>query len=107
MATPFKDWNGDTIYRCVVDCGALPDTSFKYVDITNLNVKRVLKLSGISNNPSNSTYLNLPMSNPTAAYNVSIAVSPGGSSNSNIAIGTGTDRSAYTMTYVEIVYTKN
>lgn len=109
MATPFKDWNGDTIYRCVVDCGALPNASFKYTDITSLNVKRVLRLSGISYSSTSQTYLNLPMANPTANFAVSLAVSPGreGSPSSTIAIGTGSDRSAFTQTYVEIVYTKN
>lgn len=108
MATPFKDWDGDTVYRCVVDCGALPNASFIYVDIARLNVKRVLRLSGISYSPTSHTYLSLPMANPNPDYAVSLAVSPGqGGSPSSIAIGTGNNRTAYTQTYVEVVYTKN
>lgn len=107
METPFKDWNGDTIYRCVIDCGALPNTTFKYVPIATVGViKRILKLSGIAYSSSIETYLNLPMANPNASLAVSLAASPYNGSLS-IAIGTGSDRTAFTQTYVEIVYTKN
>lgn len=107
METPFKDWNGDTIYRRIVDCGALPNAAFKYVPLATVGViKRILKLSGIAYSPSLVTYLNLPMANPNANLAVSLAVSPYDGSLS-LAIGTGSDRSGFTQTYVEVLYTKN
>ena len=106
MATPFKDWNGDTIYRCVVDCGALPNTDFKYVSINTLNVKNLMRLTGVAKSPTMNAFLSLPGSNPNAGYSTSLALAMNNSVLC-IALGTGTNRSTYTQTYVELLYTKN
>lgn len=107
MATPFKDWNGDTIYRCVVDCGALPNSEFKYVDISSLNIKQVLKLSGVSYNPTANSFFPLPFANREAQFSVLLAITLKSPYANTIAIETGSDRTTFTQTYVEVVYTKN
>lgn len=106
METPFKDYNGDTIYRIVVDCGTLPNTDFKYVSINTLNVKNLMRLTGVAKSPTTNGFLSLPGSNPNAGYSTSLALAMNNSVLC-IALGTGTNRSTYTQTYVELLYTKN
>lgn len=102
LETPFKDWNGDTIYKKTVDCGALPNNSFKNVSHNISNLKNVVSLTGVAYNPTTGTRLVLPGANPNADYSTSIAVT-----NTDIQIGTGTDRSAFTQTFITVSYTKN
>jgi hypothetical protein len=101
IETPFTDWNGDTIYKKTVDCGALPNSEFKNVPHNVANFKNLVSIDGVAKNPGTSTTLTLPASNPNAGYSVSIAADT-----TNIQIGTGTDRTAFTETYITIWYTK-
>ena len=103
---------GDTLYQKTIDCGTLPNASYKDVDagIIGLNV-RVVHLFGYSYSP---TALNIfPILRQSSGTTVA---SNGGSiecsarilknkTNWILRIVTGsTDRSSYTETYVTLVY---
>lgn len=101
LETPFKDWNGDIIYKKTVDCGALPDSSFKSVPHNISGLKNVVLLTGIAYNPTSGARLVLPGANPNTGYSTSIAIL-----NTTIDIGTGVDRTAFIQTFITVYYTK-
>ena len=92
--------DGKPLYRKVLDFGALPNASEKSIPHNIANLKDIIKLSAISK--SSGVYFPIPLgSSASLSANIYIlAVSE------YITIGTGSDRSTFTQTYVIIEYTK-
>lgn len=89
------------IYRKVFNIGTLPNTAIKDTahGLTNIEVK---KIYGYSKRANDNFYVPLPFSSEnTSGYNITLSVL-----NDYIRIATGTDRTAFTETYVTLEYTK-
>lgn len=86
--------------RLVINFGALPNTGTKSVahgiDITANTV--ITHLYGAATNPSTS-FIPIPYASPTSANNIELNMDA-----MNINITTGSNRSAYTTTFVVINY---
>ena len=93
--------NGKPIYRKTVNFGALPNATTKSVAHGAANVEQVVSVSGTFNNGSMAFFL--PYTNPDGGGIYNIAIYRNGS---NIAIQTGSDRTAYSG-YATIEYTKS
>lgn len=94
--------NGDDLYRKVVSCGTLPNNANKDVAHGISNFGKLIKGYGYT---SNGTYY-LPLPFPIAGAEPTTSISFFVSS-SQIRIFTGTDRRAYTETYIVLEYTKS
>lgn len=96
------DANGDTVYRKLIDFGALPNNTIKLVASGIVGLKSVVSLTAIATISGGGTYLSLPYCHPSiASYNINIAYT-----SDSIQIMTGSDRSNYTAVAV-LEYTKN
>lgn len=96
--------NNETVYRKVVNFGALPNTSEKSVPHNISNFNFATKIDGIAYNSDGRTF---PL--PAVSFGISSGnVTPSiyvFADRTSITIGTGVDRSAYSG-YVIIEYTK-
>lgn len=98
-----KTWiDGKKIYRKVVDCGALPNSTTKTVPHGISNLDWVVDLKGISEYNTGITFIILPEPHP-ASIGSSVQLYVSGD---NIAIRDGSDLSGYNNTKVIIEYTK-
>ena len=88
------------IYRKVIDCGALPDTTTKTVPHSIDNLAQFIKVEGVSRTPGNNVTLPLPYFNTGTGY-VKMYVNA-----SNVVLVTATDLTGYSETYVTLEYTK-
>lgn len=96
------------IYRIVVNCGALPNTTIKSIphgisptDFTS--AWTFLKIYGAASNTSSFNYIPLPyVSSTSLADNIEIDVD-----NTNVYITTGANYSAYTQSYIILEFIKN
>jgi len=59
------------------------------------------RIYGVANNQAGTSYLPLPYASPTAASNIELSVN-----NTNVTIVTGSNRVAYTVTYVVLEFIK-
>ena len=91
--------NGDAIYKKTVNIGSLPNNTTKTVTHNIANFGNLVRLEGSFTNGTNSAPI--PYAAPTATKSVQAYADA-----SNITIGTGEDRSAYTG-YVTLYYTKS
>lgn len=91
------------VYRKVINFGALPDTGTKNIPhgLTVNNTYSFTRIYGAASNQAANSYLPLPFASPTLASNISLSVD-----GTNIIIVTGSNRSAYTKTYVVLEYIK-
>jgi len=99
-----NDWiDGDRVYKKRIDCGTLPNATSKNVStgLTSANIN-IIKFEG-SSKATNGTTIPLPHISPA---NLIYCVSVNLSSSGDIVIETGSDRSLYTTSYVDIYYTK-
>lgn len=104
--TTAQNINYRPMFRLVVDCGALPNTSTKSVahGLTTTQTYSIVKIYGGATDPGASTLteaLPLPFASPTLSDNISVTMDA-----TNINITTGSDRTAYTRSYVVIEYIK-
>lgn len=97
-----KVWMGKPVYRKVVDCGALPDTTGKLVAHNISNISFITNIKGIGKQ-TNGDYLILPYLFYQNNSNISISIY---ANNTNIGIQTYSDRTDVTETYVILEYTK-
>lgn len=92
------------VYRKVINFGALPNTGTKNVahglDINN--TYSFTRIYGAASNQAGSAYLPLPFASPTLANNISLSVD-----GTNVIIVTGSNRAAYTKTYIVVEYIKS
>lgn len=96
--------DGKTIYKKTVDTGALPNNSIKTVAHGITGINKIIKMEGYAYRSSPNTLwvnLNWP-SVATAASSIAI-----GADLTNISVFTGTDRTAFTESYVTLYYTKS
>lgn len=90
-----------TIYRTVINFGALPNTATKSVphNITCTAATSFTRIYGAATNPSNS-YIPLPFVSATdVAHNIEVNVDT-----TNVNVITGANYSAYTTTYIVLEY---
>lgn len=90
-----------TVFRKVVDFGALPNSSTKSVahNIPNITTDySITKLYGASTNPGNQ-FISLPYASPTLAKNIELYVDT-----TNVNVVTGNNRTAFTRTFIIIEY---
>lgn len=90
------------VFRTVVNFGALPDTASKSV-AHNLTIDSnfsFTRIYGTATNPSTS-FIPIPYASPTGANAIEISVDA-----TNVTITTGSNRTAYTTTYVVLEYIK-
>ena len=94
--------DGSTIYRKVIDFGALPNTTTKQVAHGITGLDKVISIVGAAHDPTNDYYNPLPSANPgDARYDIGVNVT-----STNVIITTVVDMSSYTSSYVIIRYTK-
>ena len=95
-----KYWiNGKKIYTKTLDCGSLPNSSQKYIDIGIVNLDTIIKHEGISYNAHYA--LSIPYVSGSSSYNVEVFYNDG-----YLRIITSINRSDFTNTYITIEYTK-
>lgn len=90
------------VFRMVVNFGALPNTATKSV-AHNINPTlsfTFTRIYGCSTNPLTS-YIPLPYASPVLVNNIELNADA-----TNVNITTGSDRTAYTTTYVVLEYIK-
>lgn len=100
--TGFTWVDGKPIYKKTVSCGALPvGSADKEVahGISNLGI--CVSLSGIAYNSTTGSTIPIPEAANNLDYMVTLRVSP-----TNVIIQCTADRSAYSQTYITILYTK-
>ncbi len=94
------------VYRTVVDFGALPNTATKSVahGISTTQNYSIVHLYGAATDPGGATItsaLPIPYASSTAANNIELNMDA-----TNVNITTGSNRTAYTRTFVVIEYIK-
>lgn len=89
-------------FRKVINFGALPNTGTTSVahGITITSGFSFTRIYGVATDPSTS-FIPLPYASPTDANNIELSVDA-----TNVTITTGSDRSAYTTTYVILEFLK-
>ena len=90
-------------YRKLINFGALPNTGTTNVahGITVDANTIFTRIYGVANDQTGTSYLPLPYASSTAANNIELSVD-----NTNVTIITGSNRAAYTITYVILEYIK-
>ena len=95
--------DGKDCYFKTIDCGALPNADVKTVDsgLTNVNV---YKIEGVAIRESDKTVFPIPYAvTDNVQYQASVSFNI---TNGSITLATGSDRSAFTKTYITLYYTK-
>ena len=93
------------VFRTVINFGALPNTGTTNVahNIPNINnLFSFTRIYGAATDPVALSYLPLPYASPVLANNIEVNVN-----NTNVTITTGSNRAAYTTSYVILEYLKN
>ena len=94
--------DGKTIYRKVVDTGALPNATTKTISAGISNIDTVVKLTGIANDSNEAFPLPL-ISSANLSGQVTLFYDK---TSNNIQLSTNVDRSSVTSSYVIVEYTK-
>ena len=92
--------DGSKLYRKTINFGALPNSTTKSVAHGITNLKRIVSINGFSGSSINKGGIPIPhavANNPVYIF----------TDDTNVTIGTTSDRTAYTITYVNVYYTKN
>jgi len=91
-----------TVFRKVIDFGALPNTTTKSVahGIAFGSTFSATKIYGASTNPGTS-WIPLHYASPTAANNIELNLDA-----TNVNVVTGSNRTAYTRTFIIVEYIK-
>lgn len=91
-----------TVFRKVIDFGSLPNTATKSVahGITFGTTLSATKIYGAATDPGTS-WLPLPYASPTAANNIELNLDA-----TNVNVTTGSNRTAYTRTFIIVEYIK-
>lgn len=99
--TPVGTWiDGSTIYRKVINFGALPNNALKTVAHGISNLNQVIRIYGYTKNVSTNTTVALP-GTPGTATNVPIYVN-----NNGLNVQSAVNLSVYTETFLVLEYTK-
>ena len=95
--TGYQWINEKRIYRKTIDCGALPNATSTTINLGIINLDEIISIRGIAKSTASFIPLPYPAANPIEVF----------CSGTQITITAGTDRSAFTESYVIIEYTKN
>jgi hypothetical protein len=92
------------VYRKVVDCGTLPNTSLKAIPhgIAFDSACSTTRIYGSATDPVGLIFIPLPLGSPVAGASVEVYLTA-----TDIVIVTGVDRTNYTRCTIVIEYTKN
>lgn len=90
-----------SVFRKVVDFGALPNMALKQVPhgISTISSTSLVQLYGAATQPPNINYIPIPFSSPILNENIKITMDA-----TNINITTAIDYSAYTICYISVHY---
>ncbi len=90
-------------FRLLVNFGALPNATSKTIahGIEPANSYIFTRIYGCATDPVTMSYIPLPYASPTLANNIELSVDK-----TNVTITTGSNRTAYTVTYVILEYIK-
>ena len=100
--TAIGTWiDGKPLYRKVFDTGTLPNNNTKTVSHGISNLKNTIHVYGAAKNTSNGITFPLPFPSTQANAPIYVYVD-----NYNIIIGTATDRTVFTESYIVLEYTK-
>lgn len=90
--------------KCFIDFGALPNSAPKSLahGLTLNTALMITDLWGIAADPATNTYLKLPYSSAVLANNIELNIT-----GANIVVTPGSDRRAFTKTYIFIEYLKD
>ena len=91
--------DGKPVYRKVIDCGSLPNTSNKDVSHNIQNLGVTIKCIGMAVRTSDSRALTIPDSTPNAEIGCGVT-------NTNVYITTHNDRSSFNNSFLILEYTK-
>lgn len=102
-----KIWiDSKPIYRKVIDFGALPNTSDKFVPLDITNLDRIIFLYGLARDTLTGNYFPLPNGTTVGSpYLIDFAIASGGEYTNAIRIRTQTDRTNFNA-YIIVEYTK-
>lgn len=91
------------VFRKVIDFGALPNTATKSVahGLTITSGFRFTRIYATASDPIGMNYIPIPYASPTDANNIELNVDA-----TNVNIITGSNRTAFTTTYVVLEYVK-
>lgn len=91
------------VFRTVVNFGVLPNATTKSVahGIAITNTYSFTRIYAAASNQSGLSFIPIPYASPVLINNISLDVDA-----TNVTIVTGTDRTAYTLTYVILEYIK-
>ncbi len=96
-----KYWtNGKAIYKKVIDFGALPNTSEKFVNTDVLGIENVIKIEGYGTDVSGTT-IPLPYTHTFIEGNIGLLYTK---TSNQVRVATGSDRSGI-FGYITIYYT--
>lgn len=90
-------------YTKMINFGALPNAGTTNVahGITVTASTIFVRIYGVANNQAGTSYLPLPFSSPTLVDNIELS-----SDDTNVTITTGSDRTAYTVSYIVLEFLK-
>ena len=90
-----------SVFRKVINFGALPNTGTKSVahGIVCSAATSFTRIYGAASDPAGFNYIPLPYASPVLANNIAIDVDA-----TNVTITTGSNRTAFTITYVVLEY---
>lgn len=95
--------DGSKLYEKVINIGALPDSSTKAIDLSALNIDKIIEFNGYATTGT----INIPIQYAVGGTAGFIGVATYYTSNNGrLTIETYNDRSSYTECYMIIKYTK-
>lgn len=100
QATNYTWIDGSMIYKKTINFGVLPSSTSKSVAHGITNLSDIIEMEGTTSNGT--TTLQLPYAAPSSSDCIALYVNA-----TNVNIATGTNRSAFTKTYVTLYYTKS
>ena len=103
--TGIKWIDGKPVYQKTIDCGALPNNTEKIVAFNISDLKRIINLYGYAWRPTgNVRFMTLPYSTQNGSDQVQVDYNS--ASGAGLRIKTMSDMSAFTESYVTMLYTK-
>ncbi len=96
--------NGKKEYGKRISCGALPNNTTKDIETGLTNVSLTRPVTGFFTDTTQYSVFPLPYISSYLAGLVSVYATK---TNTKVTIKTGEDKSAYTISYVDLYYTKN
>lgn len=98
-----KYWiDGRPVYQKTINFGTLPNATQKLVAHGISNLDYTIDVRGVAQNPNGLTHSILTVPAPSTGTNVVTVYT----TDTDVGVNTGGDRSAYTICYITMVYVK-